>query len=146
MNPFGVYHPWSFEYNLQSIFNFHSLLNDIWIIDIWKLLEEGTFLDTFHVVSRFIWIYTVIKPEVINLLEISWCEFAVPFIQLLILQNLFQLTLFVAYTICQQCNKAIVILHIIGKVADEFHRFFLVFLQVSFEFLQYTFSNIHRVI
>ena len=136
MNPFGVYHPWSFEYNLQSIFNLHSLLNDIWIIDIWKLLEEGTFLDTFHVVSRFIWIYTVIKPEVINLLEISWCEFAVPFIQLLILQNLFQLTWFVTYTICQPYNKAIVNQHIIETVTNEFQSFFLVSFEPLLSFLK----------
>ena len=146
MVQFGVYHPWSRENNIQTVFKLFYLLDDIWIVDIWKLLQDEMVFDMFHAVSRFIWIYTVIRPEVINLLEIGWCEFAVPFIRLLILQSLFQLTWLVAYTICQPCNEAIVIQHIIETVKSEFHSFVLVFLQVSFEFLQDTFSNFHRVI
>ena len=146
MDRFGVHHPWSCENNLRTVFELHSLLNDIWIIDIWKLLKEETLVDWFHVVSRLIWIYTVIKPEAVNLLKISWFEFAVLIILLLILQNFFQSTYFLAYTIFQPCNKVIVIKHIMEIVRNEFHSFSLVFLQVSFEFLQDTFSNNHQVI
>ena len=91
--------------------------------------------------------YTVIKPEVINLLEeISWCEFPVLFIRLLILLNLLQSTWLVAYAICQWCNKAIFIQHIIEIIINKFHSFFLVFFQASSVFLQDTFSSIPGVI